>query len=83
MIRIFSSPNCAPCVEVERRIKDGKLDGQDVEIIDVESDEGFKIFQQELERIGATTFSIPSAIIDDRQCEVRLLGDGLAMNCGV
>lgn len=82
-IRIFSSPGCPPCHEVERRIVDGQIDGVPVELVNVETENGFKRFNDELERSKAETFSIPSAFHDGKQCEIRLIGDDrLKLTCG-
>lgn len=81
-IKIFSSPACPPCIEVEERIRDGKIDGTPVEIVNVETDEGFADMMSTLERCGSDTIEVPSAFHNGRQCEIRVLEDSVKMlNC--
>lgn len=78
-ITIFTSKHCTPCQEVEELVKEGKFDGE-VELVDIESDEGFKRFTEEVLNHGDGF--VPSAYKDGQQCAIKVEeGDRLIFEC--
>lgn len=66
-IKIYTSKNCPPCEELEGKLKEANLEDE-VELVDIESDEGFLDFKKEVldHRDGA----VPSAFKDGKQCKI-------------
>lgn len=66
-IRIYTSKNCPPCKDLEEKLKEANLEDE-IELVDIESDEGFLQFKQEVldHRDGA----VPSAFKDGKQCKI-------------
>ena len=83
MITVYSAPNCPPCQEIEERIHDKQIGGRPVEVGDVETDDGFKQFTEQLTRSDCKTFNIPSVFVDDKECSLRINGEDLVLSCGV
>jgi hypothetical protein len=78
-LRIFIGEHCAPCHQFEAMLKEaiqrGDLGANDVEFIDIESEEGFHyLAEYEL-------MSIPSVYKGHQQCEVKYEDDGVSINC--
>lgn len=71
-ITLFTHPKCFPCKEVKKRLAEsgGKLDGQDVELVDISTDKGFDRFNQEVLAKGNGTGVVPSAYRDGQQCRI-------------
>lgn len=70
-IRIYTAKHCKPCLEIEQLIKEGKFAGEaKVELIDIETDEGFKKFKEEVLDFGDG--AVPSAYRDGEKCLIRV-----------
>ena len=69
MIKIFSSKHCAPCHDLLEAIKAGKVE-EDVEIIDVDTDEGFLMFSEQVLKHGDG--AVPSAFKDGQKCNILI-----------
>jgi glutaredoxin len=81
-IRIYTAKHCKPCHEVERLIKEGKFSGGDeVELVDIETDEGFEKFRKEVLDFGDG--AVPSAYKDGEKCLVRIdeENDNVLLEC--
>jgi len=66
-IKIFTSKNCPPCQELEEKLKEAHLEDE-VELIDIETDEGFLKFKEEV--IDHRDGGVPSAFKDGKQCKI-------------
>lgn len=79
----FTSPNCTPCEEVTRLIQEGAVDAVDVkeiEVVDIETDEGFARFNREVLSKGES--GVPHAIADGKACEIEIHDDSFVVfNC--
>ncbi len=77
MVRIYTSDNCSPCREVKEAIQKQKLD---VEFVDIETDEGFALFTQEV--LQNSDGAIPSAYKEGKQCRLlRGEDDTIIIEC--
>jgi len=78
-IKIYTSKNCPPCQDLEDKLKESELEDE-VEIVDIDSDEGFLDFKHEVldRRDGA----VPSAFKDGKQCKIGFDEDNkLVLDC--
>ena len=84
-IKIYTAEHCRPCKEVLELIKEalkssgGKMGGEDVRLIDIETDEGFNEFSREVLRKGDG--AVPSAYKDGQKCEIVVEDDDVLLNC--
>jgi len=81
-IRVYTSKTCKPCHEIEKLIKEGKFAGETkVELIDIETDEGFEKFRKEVLDFGDG--AVPSAYKDGEKCLIRVdeESDSLLIEC--
>lgn len=70
-IRIYTAKHCPPCHQIEEFIKQGKFTGEnEIEIIDIETDEGFEKFRKEVLQFGDG--AVPSAYKDGKKCLIRV-----------
>lgn len=69
-ITIFTSEHCLPCKEVEHLIKEGRFSDDDIEIIDIETDDGFNLFKKEVLEFGDA--AVPSAYKDGQACIIKI-----------
>lgn len=68
-IKLFVANHCLPCEPLKEMAKGGAL-GDDVEIIDIESDEGFKkMAELDLD-------AVPSIYSQGGKCEIKYDKDG-------
>lgn len=77
-IRVYTSKNCPPCKEVDRLIKEGRFEGE-IELVDIETDEGFLKFKEEVLDFGDG--AVPSAYKDGNKCLISITDDSLLFNC--
>jgi len=87
-ITIYTAEHCVPCKEVERLIKEGKFAGEkEVEVVDIETDEGFKKFKREVMDISdvETQLAVPSAYKDGKKCLIQFdeENDNVLFKCPV
>lgn len=80
-IRIYTAKHCLPCQEVEDKIKLAVADtGEEIELIDIETDEGFEKFKQEV--LNYVDGAVPSAYKDGRRCKIGYDEEGnLLLDC--
>ena len=74
VLRIYTAEHCVPCKEVERLVKEGKFIGEkEVEVIDIETDEGFKKFKEEVMDPSNVEdqLAVPSAYKDGKRCLIH------------
>jgi len=73
-LKIFIAKHCLPCQQLKEIAENGGF-GDDVEVIDVESEEGFpKVAEMEL-------MEIPSAYEDGKKCRIKYSGDNVEIKC--
>lgn len=72
-IRIFTSDLCPPCQVLKDKLK-GK-DINNIEFIDVHSDEGYK------EAMEKKITGVPFAMKDGKRCRIIEEGDGVRFDC--
>jgi predicted thioredoxin/glutaredoxin len=78
-IRIYTSKNCVPCKEVEDKLKSSEL-GEDVEVIDIETDDGFEKFKHDV--LDHSDGAVPSAFKDGQRCEIGFDDNGdIVLDC--
>lgn len=75
-IKIFVSGSCGPCQQVKAAVAAGKFNASKVDLIDVETDEGFP----NIAKFGLT--KVPTAMKDGKTCNLALDGDILIIDCG-
>lgn len=80
-VQVFVSSHCGSCVEVKRLLESGQFsqsDGQTVDLIDVDTDEGFERMQKH----GGVE-AVPSAFYEGRKCRILKADemDGLHIDC--
>jgi hypothetical protein len=73
--RIFVSKHCGPCQVIKDMVQNGQVDDKDVELIDVETDEGFPYIAE----FGLT--GVPSAYRGKQKCEIKIDQDILQIIC--
>ena len=69
-IRIYTAKHCRPCHEVEQLIKGGKFSGDDIELVDIETNEGFEKFKKEV--LDFSDGAVPSAYRDGKKCLIHI-----------
>jgi glutaredoxin len=81
-IKLYTAEHCAPCHRVEELLKNqnNNIDGEDVKVIDVESDDGFKEFKEQILSKGDA--AVPSAYKDGEKCLIKIEDDILHLICG-
>jgi len=78
-VRIYTARHCTPCHHIEDLIKEGKI-SEDVELIDIETDEGFLKFKEEV--LDSDDGRVPSAYKEGQQCRIGLdEQDTLVFDC--
>lgn len=64
---VYVARDCGPCETVTRLIKEGKA-AEEVDLVDIESDEGFARFSSEVLSQGEA--GVPCAYSGPKQCEI-------------
>lgn len=77
-VKVFTSENCAPCQDVARLIKQGHVNVA-VRLIDIETDEGFEMFKEEV--LSRGDGAVPTAYKDGKQCELRYRDGAVFIEC--
>ena len=77
-ITVFVSEHCTPCKEIDRLIKEGRFEDK-IELVDIETDEGFEKFSREVLRRGDG--AVPSAYRDGQRCQILVEDDEVFLNC--
>jgi len=80
-IRLYTSKHCGPCHQVEQLVKEGKFGGEsEVEIVDIETDEGFAKFKEEVLDFGEG--AVPSVYKEGKKCVISITQDNnLLLEC--
>jgi glutaredoxin len=63
-IKVFVSGHCRPCGRARKLIEEGKFTAEEVELIDIETEEGYAY----IEKLGLT--KVPSAFQGTQQCRL-------------
>jgi len=63
-IKVFISGHCRPCQRAKKLIEEGKFDAEEVELIDLETEEGFPY----IEKLGLN--KTPSAYRGTQRCRM-------------
>ena len=78
-IRIYTAKHCMPCKEVEEKIKAPDT-GEELEVIDVETEEGFEKFRKEV--LDYADGAVPSAYKDGVRCKIGFDEEGgILLDC--
>lgn len=78
-IKVYISKNCKPCQEVKELLEQGKYEDE-IEIVDIETDEGFDDFSREVLEHGDA--AVPSAYKEGAKCKILIDEEqGLIFNC--
>lgn len=64
--RVFVANHCGPCHIVKDMVEKGQTSEKDVELIDIESEEGFPYIAE------FALSGIPSAYKEKQKCEIRI-----------
>lgn len=67
--RIYVSKHCEPCQKIKELMEKGKVP-KDIEVVDIETDEGFAIFSSEVLSNGDSF--VPSAYKDGKMCKIKV-----------
>lgn len=79
MITVFTATDCQPCQIVKELIKEGKIDPKDIDVVDVETDEGFAKFTEVV--LSKGDGAVPSAYKNGKECRMVMEGDILKFIC--
>lgn len=80
MIRVYTSKHCKPCHGIVDRIKSGKFNQEEVDLIDIETPEGFEKFKEEVLAFGDG--AVPSAYKDGTRCLISINDeDNVVIDC--
>jgi len=63
-LRVFVSAGCGPCSEIKAAIEAGRFNAEDIDLIDVETKEGFPF----IKKFGLT--KAPAAYLGKKECEM-------------
>ena len=74
-VKIFVAGNCGPCQEIKQKVAEGKFNQSQVDLIDVETDEGFPY----IEKLGLT--QVPTAMKGGQKCDLSVEDDTLIIKC--
>jgi hypothetical protein len=74
-VKIFVSGSCGPCQQVKQLVSEGKFNRDKVDIIDVETEEGFPM----IEKMGLN--KVPTAMKGTDHCDLSLDGETLIITC--
>lgn len=69
--------NCTPCEEITKLVEEGKFhspDTNEVDLIDISTDEGFKKFYEEI--LSKEDGGVPTAYMEGKKC-VIVVEDGV------
>jgi hypothetical protein len=64
--RVFVAKHCGPCQIVKEMVERGQINDKDIELIDIESDEGFPYIAE------FALSGVPSAYKDKQKCEIKI-----------
>jgi hypothetical protein len=80
-IKLYAHPQCFPCKDVKKRLAEngGKIDGEDVAIVDISTDEGFEDFSREV--LSKGDGAVPSAYRDGQRCKILHDHNRLKLDC--
>jgi len=84
-IKIYTAKHCLPCKDLMERLKQAlsdsefSIDGDDIKIIDIETDEGFEEFSREVLSKGDS--SVPSAYKNGQRCQILVEDDDVLLDC--
>jgi len=84
-VKLYTAKHCAPChAAIDALAKQGNtIDGEEVRIVDVETDEGFKEFEEEvLSKLpDGGEIGVPLALKDGQYCRIDLANGKLSLAC--
>lgn len=79
-VKIFVSEHCKPCQEIKKMVEEGRFTAEDIELVDIETDEGFETFSREVLEHGDG--AVPSAYKEGAKCKILIDEEqGLIFNC--
>lgn len=80
MIKVFTAGHCTPCHEIAELIRQGKFSAEDVDLVDIETEEGFKQFQ-ELFLVHGDAY-VPMAHDGKNKCDISIKDGMVNFTCG-
>ncbi|GEM_PF-1862497 len=83
-IVFYTSKNgdCEPCQEITKLVEEGKFfntETDEVDLIDISSDEGFKKFSDEI--LSKQPGAVPSAYMNGVKCQITVVEDEVQFEC--
>lgn len=78
VIKVYVGEHCKPCHEITELLQSGRFEadiGEDVQVdlIDIETEEGFKQLTDEISKIPADEISkIPAATFNGEKCSISI-----------
>lgn len=79
-ITLYSHSGCKPCQDIKKLVEKGDMDAGDaeeLEIVDIDTDEGFDRFEKEvlakLPEDGSA--KLPGAYLAGEPCEIKIVDD--------
>jgi thiol-disulfide isomerase/thioredoxin len=74
-VKLFVSGGCGPCQAVKQMVAEGRFNLDDVEIIDVTTEEGFPW----IKKLGLQ--KVPTAMKGAKVCKLLIDGETLVIDC--
>lgn len=74
--------DCVPCKEINELVEQGKFhspDTDEVDVVDITTDEGFDRFNREI--LSKQDGAVPSAYLDGKKCMILIDDDGVHFEC--
>lgn len=75
--------DCQPCNEITKLVEEGKFhnsETDEVDLVDINTDEGFERFQQEV--LSKHPGAVPTAYMDGIKCQITVVdGDLVQFEC--
>lgn len=80
-IKIYTHPDCKPCEPVKEFLKQnkGKIDGEDVELVDITTEEGLAEFEREV--LSKGDGEVPSAYRQGQACDIIHKDNKISLKC--
>ena len=78
-VKVFIAAGCGPCKELKEAIEAGRFNVEDVDLIDVETKEGFPY----IKKFGLT--KAPSAYLGKKECDlfINREDNSIFIDCGL
>ncbi len=74
-VKLYVAGSCGPCKEVKKLIAEGKVNIKNIQIIDLEEGDNYKMLPE------LNLSRVPSAFQGDQTCELSLQNGKLVIDC--